>query len=181
MKIRIDEIPEEGLEVVFSGDKDVLTPEPADRETPQGVRMDPRIKGHVRLIESGESLLLSARVRTTLHLSCFRCLAEFDSDHEIDVDLVVRRKEMEGAENEHLDDSTANEVWTEGPELDLGTLLAQEFLLDVPMKPLCTEDCLGLCARCGALKGSKECTCREQDEIDPRWQVLAKLKEQAPR
>ncbi len=181
MKIRIDEIPEAGLELVFTGDEDVLAPALVELQTPQGVRIDPRIRGYVTLFESGEELLLSARVRTRMHMSCFRCLEEFDADHEIEVDLMVRRKDVEIHGGDPIEDSTANEVWTEGPELDLGMLLAQEFLLEVPMKPLCAEDCPGLCARCGALKGSEECTCREEDDIDPRWQVLAKLKKQAPR
>jgi len=181
MKIRIDEIPEAGLELVFSGEEDILSQALVDLETPQGVRIDPRVRGHASFFESGDGLLLTARVQARLHLSCFRCLAEFDSDQEIEVDLIVRRRDVGGPSDDRVVDSTANEVWIEGPELDLGTLLAQELLLEVPMKPLCSEDCPGLCARCGALKGSDRCTCKEEDEVDPRWKVLAKLKDQAPR
>ncbi len=181
MRIRIDEIPESGLELVFRGEEDILSQALVDLETPQGVRIDPRIRGHVSIFESGENLLLSARVQVRFHLSCFRCLGEFDSDQEIEVDLIVRRGDTESPSDDQLVDSTANEVWTEGPEFDLGTLLAQELLLEVPMKPLCSEDCPGLCPQCGALKGSDQCTCKEEDEVDPRWQVLAKLKGEAPR
>jgi uncharacterized protein len=173
-------IPETGLELVFSGEEDILSQALVDLETPHGVRIDPRIRGYASLFESGEDFLLSARVQARLHLSCFRCLAEFDLDQEIAVDLIVRRRETDSPSDDQLVDSTANEVWTEGRELDLGTLLAQELLLEVPMKPLCTEDCPGLCPRCGALKGSDQCTCQDEDDVDPRWQVLAKLKEEAP-
>lgn len=181
MRIRTDEIPETGLELVFSGEEDVLSQALVDFETPQGVRIDPRIKGYANLYESGEELLLSARVQARLHLSCFRCLAEFDLDQESEIDLIVRRKDVLNPSDDQLAESTANEVWIEGPELDLGTLFAQEILLDAPMKPLCSEDCPGLCPRCGALKGSDQCTCREEDDVDPRWQVLAKLKKDAPK
>jgi len=181
MKIRIDEIPETGLELAFSGEEDVLSQALVDLETPHGVRIDPRIRGHASLTESGEDFLLSARVQARLHLSCFRCLAEFDLDQEIEVDLIVRRRAIESPSDNQLVDSTASEVWIEGPELDLGTLLAQELLLEAPMKPLCSEDCPGLCPRCGALKGSDQCTCREEDDVDPRWQVLAKLKKEVPK
>ncbi|MDQ7783386.1 MAG: DUF177 domain-containing protein [Desulfomonilaceae bacterium] len=176
----MDEIPEEGLDLVFS-DEDVPAPVLADLQTPQGGRMAPRLSGHVRLFESGENLLLSVRIQARMHLSCFRCLREFDSDHEIEMDVIVRRKDKESPGDDEVVDSGANEVWTEGPELDLGTLLAQELLLEMPMKPLCSQDCAGLCPRCGALKGSDQCTCREEHETDPRWHALAKLKDRAGR
>jgi uncharacterized protein len=58
----------------------------------------------------------------------------------------------------------------------LDQIIVQEVLLELPMKPLCSEQCAGLCPTCGAPVGSKECTCREQEHRDPRWAALAQLK-----
>jgi uncharacterized protein len=54
----------------------------------------------------------------------------------------------------------------------------QELLLEVPMKPLCREDCAGLCPRCGALLGSDHCTCTAESAGDSRWAALARLKKE---
>jgi uncharacterized protein len=45
----------------------------------------------------------------------------------------------------------------------------------MPMKPLCKEDCAGLCATCGKDLNKVKCKCT-QEEIDPRWAELLKLK-----
>ena len=57
--------------------------------------------------------------------------------------------------------------------LDLTEAVRQCALLTSPMKPLCKDDCAGLCPVCGRnLK--EQCDCRAE-AIDPRWSKLAKL------
>jgi uncharacterized protein len=178
MKVRIDEIPEDGLELVLTGEEDVLSVHLGELKPQHGVQIDPHVKGVISLRESEKDVFLTARLQTRISLSCFRCLDRFDLDKEIDLDLVVRRIDKDSSDRDYVVESTANEVWIEGPELDIGPLVAQEFLLEIPMKPICRENCPGLCPRCGALKGSEKCSCPEEDDVDPRWQVLAKLKKE---
>jgi uncharacterized protein len=64
-----------------------------------------------------------------------------------------------------------------GDELDPGEVVLQELFLEHPLKPLCSEDCQGLCPKCGGLRGTEECTCDEEAPADPRWQALAELKD----
>lgn len=56
-------------------------------------------------------------------------------------------------------------------ELDAGGLLWEQFLLAMPVKPLCSEDCPGLCPGCGRPLGAGSCTCGEA-EGDSRLAVL---------
>jgi uncharacterized protein len=60
-------------------------------------------------------------------------------------------------------------------ELDVGSLLWEQFLLALPVKPLCDENCPGLCPRCGASLKNGPCGC-EKEEGDPRLAVLKNLK-----
>ena len=175
MKIRIDEIPEDGLDLILKGDENVLAATLDDLDPPRGAQIDPRVKGVVRLVDGGNEVVLSARLQARVHLSCFRCLKEFDKDLELTMDLAVRRS-VEDQSGDSLVESMDNEILIDGSELDLGDLIVQEILLEVPMKPLCRDDCPGLCPRCGAEKGSGQCSCPEEDVVDPRWQALAKLK-----
>ena len=55
---------------------------------------------------------------------------------------------------------------------------AQEILLDIPMKPLCRDDCPGICPGCGFATGSEQCTCDSGKQIDPRWLELRKIRDQ---
>jgi uncharacterized protein len=63
-------------------------------------------------------------------------------------------------------------------ELDVASMLWEQFLLALPVKPLCADDCPGLCPLCGANLRNGPCGCT-QDEGDPRLAVFRTLK--APR
>jgi uncharacterized protein len=57
------------------------------------------------------------------------------------------------------------------PMLDLNAICWEEFVLALPVVPLCSEDCKGLCPACGANLNVENCFCR-RDEGDPRFSVL---------
>jgi len=59
-------------------------------------------------------------------------------------------------------------------ELDLGEIVREQLLLNIPMRPLCGESCKGLCPHCGANLNETTCGC-EQKSIDPRMKALEKL------
>lgn len=60
-------------------------------------------------------------------------------------------------------------------EIDLEPLARDAVLLELPLAPLCREDCLGLCATCGADLNEGECGCRPPR--DPRWAALDQLRD----
>ncbi len=59
-------------------------------------------------------------------------------------------------------------------EIDLGPLVWEVLITLLPVAPLCSEDCRGLCPRCGANLNLTVCTCKD-DETDPRFDVLRSL------
>ena len=58
--------------------------------------------------------------------------------------------------------------------LDIGELLREQFQLALPMKPLCSDACRGLCALCGTNLNRSECDCKPEWE-DPRLAPLKSL------
>ena len=58
--------------------------------------------------------------------------------------------------------------------IDLGPLVRDAIVLELPMAPLCREDCLGLCPQCGADRNEAECSCVAPR--DPRWANLDVLR-----
>jgi len=59
--------------------------------------------------------------------------------------------------------------------LDLTEAIRQNAIVAIPMKPLCREDCAGICPKCGKDLNQGECGC-PTEEVDPRWAKLLKLK-----
>ncbi len=62
-----------------------------------------------------------------------------------------------------------------GDELDLEPLARDAVILELPLAPLCSEACLGLCPTCGANRNTEPCACAPA--TDPRWSALDALRE----
>lgn len=65
----------------------------------------------------------------------------------------------------------ADEDTYEGKELDLRPAVREQILLSLPSAPVCSEDCKGLCAKCGKDLNEGECGC-DRTVMDPRWAAL---------
>jgi uncharacterized protein len=177
MIIRIDDIPEEGLDLDLSREKHILTDLPSPIPLPPGVAIDPGVEGHLRVFVDKEDIFLIGRVRAVLHLQCSRCLENFSLEKDVDLNVILRRGSVDSALKDPESDAAQGEtVFIESDEIYVGEILLQEILLELPMKPLCREECPGLCPRCGARAGSPECTCLREERSDPRWNALAELK-----
>jgi uncharacterized protein len=117
-------------------------------------------------------------VKTRLEFSCSRCLEPF----EVPVDAAFELRyvpqpdgdpEVEPEEREIDDDDLTTAYYSDG-QLDIGDLLREQFQLALPMKPLCSDACRGLCAQCGANLNRTECECAPAWE-DPRLAPLKSL------
>ena len=71
------------------------------------------------------------------------------------------------------EDSEDDIILLDGNELDLDEVVTTAFVLAMDTKNLCSEDCKGLCAKCGADLNLGPCGCRP--DVDPRWAALAQL------
>ncbi|MDR0932935.1 MAG: DUF177 domain-containing protein [Victivallales bacterium] len=61
-------------------------------------------------------------------------------------------------------------------ELDISEDIRGEILLEIPMNLLCSENCRGLCPRCGKNQNMDKCACCDNEEPDDRWGALDNLK-----
>ncbi len=178
MKIPIEEIPDEGIEVRFSREEELLTEPLALIPPPPGTDVDPHVTGYVRITNTGQDIFLTGSAVARMTLTCSRCLAGFHTETNLDLALVIRRRQGEDdATDDEFESQEADVFYVDGDELDPGEVVLQELFLEHPINPLCSEDCPGLCPQCGRLRGSEECTCDEEAPTDPRWKALAELKD----
>ena len=122
---------------------------------------------------------LVGTLSTTLELGCSRCLEPFIVPVNAAFDL---RYLPEGAglpEGEETEDGALSEDDTSASfyrdeEIDLAALMREQFYLALPMKPLCRQDCKGLCPQCGTNLNTDQCQCQTAWE-DPRLAGLKAL------
>ena len=112
-------------------------------------------------------LVMKGEITTTIHGTCDRCASEFDRDVVIPIDAVLVT-ELANEENE--------DEWVftlEGDSADLDDIVRTVFVLNMDSKLLCSDDCKGLCCRCGKNLNDGPCSCEK--EIDPRLAALKQL------
>ena len=118
---------------------------------------------------------VTGRVAGELELTCGRCLEPFRFPVAGDFDLrYVPRTENVGDGEQQVDEDDLTTAFYSDDQLDLGELMSEQFHLALPMKPLCSEDCKGLCPSCGTNLNTGTCGCSDTWE-DPRLAVLKAL------
>jgi uncharacterized protein len=120
---------------------------------------------------------LRGRLEGALRLRCCRCLEPFDQTCATDFRLTLLSKvpTVEDPDH-HVDSSETGFFKTEGAKLDLESLAAEQVYLNLPLKPLCTPSCAGLCPTCGSNRNLLECDCREET-LDPGLQTLQQIRD----
>jgi uncharacterized protein len=128
------------------------------------------------IFKDNEQFHLVGSVRTTLEMPCGRCLEAFimPVDQAFDLRYQPHAKNTGEGERE-IEEDDLTTAFYENDEIDLGQLMREQFYLALPMKPLCREDCQGLCPVCGTNLNNGTCTCT-RDWEDPRFAALKKLK-----
>jgi uncharacterized protein len=126
-----------------------------------------------------EKFRLVGRTTTELELGCSRCLEPFRMPVDADFDLRFYPASAMSAEAEReVDDEDLETSYYHDEQIDLNQVLREQFYLALPMKPLCGDDCKGLCPQCGTNLNTGTCDCAPQWE-DPRLAVLKQLKRES--
>ena len=168
-----------------------------DRDEPllweETVRLDPVELGQDLLLELGPievrgrvehldpEFQVAMDLRYEQALACTRCLAPARSPVATHSDLQVltrpvdRRAPPPDPEIE-LQRDELGVLTVVGEHLETEPLVAEQVLLEVPMKPLCRPECKGLCPRCGADRNTMPECCPEP-AVDERWEALGALRD----
>ena len=128
------------------------------------------------LDKKGDRYRLLGQVRTKLELACSRCVDPFVVLIDSAFDLDYRPQAANTGEGElEVEDDDLSTAYYEDDAIDLDQLIREQLYLALPMKPLCTETCRGLCPLCGINLNRSACAC-ERTWDDPRLAVLKALK-----
>ena len=133
------------------------------------------VYGEVKLMRTNRGILVNGTVYTKVKVTCSRCLNLFDCPLTLDIEeeYFPTTDVVSGAQLS-LPEEPGCFTIDERHILDLTEAIRQYALVATPMKPLCREDCAGLCPNCGQNLNQGTCDC-PRGEVDPRWSELTKL------
>jgi len=174
LKIKVGNIPEEGLEFRFSreGEKFLeLLPENDERDFSLST-----LEVYGSVLKVRETVSLQLKMETVIEMECGRCLelAVYPVKAEMVYTLVPSGGRV-GEEDPSQSDEDLNFGYYSDDVIDLDPLVMEQVVLRVPIKPLCSDLCKGLCPRCGTNLNTGSCECRSE-ALDPRFSALKNFK-----
>ncbi len=124
------------------------------------------VRGTIEFTRISRGIFGEGWLRSQVQLECARCLETFAQPLELHLEAQFGLPPTK---------PRGETIFPIGPNgiLDLTAALREQILLDLPMRPLCKPDCLGLCPVCGKNLNEGPCDCAKET-IDPR---LAGLKD----
>jgi uncharacterized protein len=146
--------------------------------------------------EKGTTVILEVRVSSVIEVTCSRCLEPFTVPVYVDVttrfvppadfakvteETAARTGRLKAGDAAEDEDEAGGAEHVLGlaeyrdEKIDLGEVVREQLYLALPMKPLCREDCKGLCPVCGVNRNRETCTC-QQEWVDPRMAALKEWK-----
>jgi uncharacterized protein len=165
--ISLKDIPAEGQEYTFT-DQSLWTGPMKEYRVPG--RIVRPFEASVSITPQDEGFLVRGSFSGVLALPCSRCAEEFELPVEGEFDGFEEVVDVPEAEDE-----SRLRVVKGAPELDIAGVLWEQFVLALPERPLCDEQCRGLCPACGRNRNQGDCGCAK-DQGDPRLAVLRNLK-----
>ena len=165
MKIIISDIQDEGL---------VLDLE--EKFEAEEVSLLSPVRAHLELTKQHSEVIVEGSLNAELEFECSRCLKKFRRVMDVSVNVVYHPVKELGDDRHGLKDDEMDMGFYQGDELDLQELIREQVMLNIEMKPLCDENCRGICSQCGTDLNTDTCSC-ETKKIDSRLEVLKKLLE----
>jgi len=135
MRIYVDKIPEDGLELF-----EKIKPEELAVDS-EGISFIKPIDVKANVLKSGTEIFVDIALEAPVEYTCGKCLGKFEDvfRKKFKVELEVKPAEV----------------------VELNDEIRQEIILDCPMKIICKPECKGLCPNCGQNLNTGECDCRK--------------------
>ncbi len=166
LKIRLEDIPPEGLEISIEDDGGLVADVYPVLEA---------IVAELHLTRIGPNVRVRGGLKTTLSVDCDRCLEPFPYKIEEKMFFILMPPPRGEGEEVRLRREDLDVSFFDGEVIDLGLIIREQILLSLPMRNICRESCRGLCPICGANLNQTKCECQREIRHSP-FAVLKKLK-----
>ena len=168
--IKLSEIFDEGITRHF------IVPGAALGITHHEVKLTQAIDVDCQLFKVNRDVVVHGTMGITLRLLCSRCAEEFTSAFRIPLDAVyIPAQETSPDREKALEEDETEALTYGGHTIDLAEMVRGKVFLSVPLQPLCTLRCKGLCPHCGVNWNVTTCQC-VQGELGSPFQLLKELR-----
>ncbi len=164
MIIDVEKLPKEGRNI--SRDFEFLSTALVEESA---VFLKP-VHAELTVKKVGEEILIKGKLVTSLSLICSRCLVPFETSVDSKFDLVYLPEELDVMQDQ-LESDDMNKLFYYDGKIDIEEVILEQLNLVFPAKPLCADDCQGICPVCGKIIRESECVC-VQESSDPRLKKL---------
>ena len=173
--LKIDDIPVEGLNLKWTEERSSLLTY-LGNFSQIDFGFEGPLESEAKVWKAGRSVLINGQVQTTLQLQCVRCLKEFSYPISSTFELtLLPLKEASSGEESELGEEDMESNFYQGGEIHLSEIACEQIFLEIPFKPLCQEDCKGLCPTCGKDLNLTSCNCAKEEFVSS-FSALQKLK-----
>ncbi len=136
----------------------------------------PEISVDVELTNARTRLILQGNLIASVDLVCSRCAETFKKEIRVEIyEEFLPEGSEELREEKDLSLTDLNLFTYSDDEVDLEEIVRQNILSTLPMQPICSDGCRGLCGVCGENLNTRECSCKA-DKTDKRLLPLQKFK-----
>lgn len=165
MKIQVQSVPPEGIRLEYEKTGDWFTEALGDAGE-KDFSID-AIRARFTLTRLGRTINVEGRLEAQIGLTCCRCLKPLTKDLRTDFRYAYLPAERMPREADT--EVTEEDVGTGYYEdvIDLGEVVVEQIVLEIPMKPLCRETCRGLCPYCGIDLNMADCDHKEKTLSSP--------------
>ena len=133
-------------------------------------------RGTIRMTRTDRGVWVSGVLEAPAWCTCSRCLAPFSISLRLPIDeeYMPTTDVVNGAPIPLSEEDAGALTIDNHHILDLTETVRQHAIINLPMKPLCREECRGICSACGVNLNDGQCRCPELAR-DPRWSPLVHL------
>ncbi len=156
--IDLHKLPPEGLRLNGAVDRLPLEGDAALRE----------LEWALFALPSGQDIFLEVKGKAIWEGTCSRCLSPLDRPLAVSSQFLGSKDpDLVGRGSHTLGSQDLDVVFLPEDTLEEAEVVREQFELQAPMHPLCTEDCKGLCPNCGKNWNKGPCQCRPEAERAP--------------
>jgi uncharacterized protein len=169
VKVDFRQVKPDGSEFSFAVSADDLELSAEGVEFPEPIELD------LTATKTGDEMIFQGAISSTAEMDCSRCLDRFEMPIQSKIQFVIQLLEISSPQNSDDDDFVVLPKTTQ--EYDFSERVREAILLELPLKPLCSVSCRGLCPMCGTNLNESGCDCTP-DKTDERWESLRQLFDQ---
>jgi len=179
LTVYLEDIGEKGLQLTGEADADLLALL-TERLVDDQVRLSGPLHYRFRIFRAYDMIEIEGGFETEIELACSRCLGNYKAPLR-EIFTLTFAEELPEVEDEAGDDEvelSAEEMGItllEGDSIDLTEPLLENILVALPLQPLCSDGCKGLCPHCGIDLNQGSCSC-EAPQFDTRFSALKNFK-----